>query len=385
MAGELIIGCPTCDQKYRIKLDRIGRHAVCKKCHQRFRIQPDDPIDDETILGWVMEEGTPEQSVMGSTSIFRSTKVPKTRPTLGEWTPPPPPERPRVKLDHIDDNGAHFEFPAKELNNADVRKSFPLKCVHCLSDSQLEVHLVIWGEKLPRQDAFHRNELRDKAFGRLDQLLRTQQKRWFDHLEPMTILPPPFCNPFPYFVCSQCKAAGEITGHTRHRNGEDVCQITIAKLDLALEFFTNNGGQSAMNYRSLADAAQRQRDDRWRRLSLPVRTRISTWFKPGEGEKFHAYFADSDFARAETGTAGVVLTNKRLVYKKYAATREYAVGAGGNIEIHANHRKASIRISQSGHRDATLHASPHSASRLAKALSKLDKPWRVKVETDGKS
>ncbi len=381
MSDGMIIACPTCTQKYRVPEDRIGRHASCKKCGQRFRIQPEQPIDDDTILGWVMEEGTPDQSVLGSTSIFQPTTGPKARPTVDDWNQQQAPEQPRVRLDRIDDIGAYFEFPASELLHDGIRRSFPHKCIHCLKESPLEVHLIIWGDKLPRKDSFHRKEIETKALGRLDQMLRTHQMRWFDHLEPMSVLPPPFCNPFPYFVCQTCSTVGEITAHVMSHDGAERCQIAIANLDVAVEFFKNNGGQAAPGYRRLHDAATRQRDDRWRRLSFPVRARISTWFKLSDGEKFLGYFADSDFSRAETGNAGVVLTDNRLIYKKYSTTREYIVESGGNLAIEADQALAAIRISQTGIRDAMLHASPHAASRLAKALTELKRPWRVKVQT----
>lgn len=383
MADSMIIVCPTCSQKYRVTPDRIGRHATCKKCSQRFRIQPDQPIDDETILGWVMEDDSPDQSVLGGTSIFKTTAGTK-RPTIDDWDAQEPPEKPRVLLDRIDEIGAYFEFAASELQHPDIRRSFPLKCIHCLKTSPLEVHLIIWGDKLPRRDTFHRKEIETKALGRLDQMLRTNQMRWFALLEPMSVLPPPFCNPFPYFVCQNCSTVGEVTAHVMSRNGVDHCQIAIANLDIAAEFFKNNGGENAPGYRRLVEAAQRQHDDRWRRLSFPVRTRISTWFKPAKGERFLGYFADLDFARAETGNAGIVLTDRRLIYKKYSTTREYRVDAGGKLNIEADVRRAAIRISQTGERDATLRSSPLAASHLAKALARTTHPWQVKVHTNNK-
>ncbi len=381
MANSLVILCPTCSQKYRVTTDRIGRHANCKKCGQRFRIQPDQPIDDETILGWVMEDESPDHSILGSTSIFKPTTGPKVRPTIDDWESQEPPEKPRIKLDRIDEIGAYFEFHSHELQYPDIRKSFPHKCIHCLKTSPLEVHLIIWGDKLPRRDAFHRKEIETKALGRLDQMLRTHQMRWFDLLEPMSVLPPPFCNPFPYFVCQNCSTVGEVTAHVMSHNGEEYCQIAIANLEIAAAFFKSNGGQNAPGYRRLIEAAERQQNDRWRKLSFPVRTRVSSWFKPAAGERFLGYFADLDFSRAETGNAGIVLTDRRLIYKKYSTTREYQVEAGGKLDIEADVRRAAIRISQAGERDATLRSSPLAASHLAKALAKAPHPWKVKVKT----
>lgn len=392
MRSEIVIVCPTCMQKYRVSGDRLGQHATCKKCGQRFRIQTEEAIDDDTILGWVMEGETADQSILGSTSIFQAPPPPRTtkgesgprRPTISAWKPKPPPEKRRVRFDRIDDIGAYFEFPTNELRYTDIRRSFPLKCIHCLATENLEVHVIIWGDKLPRQDTFHRKELEAKALGRLDQLLRTHKNRWFDMLEPLTILPPPFCNPFPFFVCHNCSTVGEIMAHVLLHDGEEYCQIGIANLDIAREFFYNNGGKGDPSYRRLVEAGARQRDDKWRRLSFPVRSKISSWFKPKEGERFLGYFADTDFSRAETGTAGVILTDHRMIFKKYSTLREYDMEAGGRIRIEADKRKADIHISQPSTREATLHSTPLAASHLAKALSKLNHPWQVKVNTKSK-
>jgi hypothetical protein len=381
MAGELIIACPTCSQKYRVRPDRVGKHAVCKKCNQRFRLDTEQPIDDETILGWVMDNDMPDQSIMGSTSIFQPVSGPKARPTIRQWKPIEPPEKPRVRFERLDETGAVFEFPARELNEPDIRRSFPLKCIHCLKTSPLEVHLLIWDDKLPRQDSFHRKELVTKALGRLDQLLRTQQMRWVDTLEPLSVFPSPFCNPFPYFVCHGCSAAGEIKAQVTTRESHDYCKIAIANLDIAVEFFENNGGRNAPGHRLLTESAKRHRDDRWRRLSFPVRSRISNWFKLDEDERFLGFFADSDFSRSEAGVAGVVLTNHRMIYKKYSTRREYVVKDGGKLDIEADVKRARVRIVQDGLREASLNASPRAASTLAKSLAKSKHPWKVHVHS----
>ncbi len=383
MADSIIVACPTCAQKYRVSASKIGERAHCKKCGQRFRIETDQPIDDDTILGWVMEEAeSSEQSVMGGTSIFAPMrKSASPRPKIDEWRPPPPPDRPRVRFERIDEIGAYFEFPSGLLRQRDVRMSFPLRCINCVGKENLEIRLIIWTDKLPWQDAFHRRDIETKALGRLDQLLRTHQQRWIDQLEPMSVLPPPYCNPFPYFVCHNCGSAGGITAHVLRREGEEICQIGIANLEIARRFYYNNGGTSTIGYQRLVDAAKRQRDDRWQRLPFPVRKRISTWFRPRDNERFLGFFADRDFSRAEAGSAGVVLTDGRIIFKKYGTKREFDVDSGGRLEIQADKRTAMVRILQPATREVKLHSNPVAAMHLAKALSKLKKSWDIKVKT----
>ena len=382
--SELVIACPTCAQKYRVSAERAGHRAQCKKCGQKFRIQKDQPIDDDTILGWVMEDNTPDNSVLGSTSIFNgspSSAEPHKRPTLTHWTPRTAPDHPRVKFLGAHDDGAQFEYAASELRYPDIRSSFPFECVHCGTSGDLTVHLLIWGDKLPRNDAFHIHELRTKAHGRLDQMLRAHKNRWFDQLEPMLVLPPPFCNPFPFFICHKCESVGEVDTRVVNREGHDYCRITIPNLDIAKRFFENNGGRNAPGFAQLSEACLRQHDDKWRRLASPVRTRIAHWYKPRDGEHFLAYFRDTDFSRSETGSAGLVVTDRRLIYKKYSTLRQFDINEGGQLDIEADRRDAVVRIIQEGQREATLKSNPVAASHLAKALSKIPQQWKVKVTT----
>ncbi len=387
MSDAMVIACPTCGQKYRVPASRIGEHARCKKCAQRFRIAAVQPIDDETIFGWVMEEEQeeePARSVMGSTSIF--TPKPKSvslgrRPTLDDWETCTPASSPRVRLERIDDKHAYFTFPADALTHRRFRASFPHQCVRCLRRDELVVHLVIWGDKLPRKGAFHLRDIETKAFGAVDQLLRARKRRWFDHLEPLAVLPPPYCNPFPYFVCTNCQRMDAVVAQVDRTDEEEFCRIGIANLEIAREFYFNNGGKDTSGYRRLVKAAERQRDDRWQKLASPVRKRIATWYRPKEKERFLAYFADADFSRNEAGTAGVVLTDRRLIYKKYATKREFDVAIGGTLDITADRKSALIRICQDDVREAVLCSNPVAASHLARALTKLDPPWTIKVHT----
>lgn len=382
MSETLIVACPTCNQKYRVKSNSVGQRARCKKCGQGFRVSIDQPIDDDTVLGWVMEEeSASEQSVLGGTSIFTSPET-KTlsRPVVEAWNTPPPPDEPRVRLERIGGDGAYFVFPASELRENDLRASFPFRCVKCVRKGALQVRLVLWEEKLPRHDSFHRQDFLNKTHGRLDQLLRDHQARWFALLEPLAIVQPPFCLPFPYFMCGDCRPDGLVEGHVFRETVDEACRLRIANLDIARRFLHNNGGHNTLGYHKLVEAAAQQRDNKWQRLPRGVRQRIAYWFRLQPPEKFLGYFSDADFPRDEAGAAGVILTDVRLVFKKYGTRLEFDVHAGGTLDIRADRRVADIHITQADGRNAVLHTNPLAASHLARALAKLDRPWKVKVQ-----
>ena len=382
-ADELIIiACPSCSQKYRVPERRIGARAVCKKCGQRFKIAVDAPIDEDTLFGWMMEGDPGSRSVMGSTAIFEDTKEQnRGPPPTAEPAPPKAVRTPRVHFDRIDEIGAYFEFPSEKLTDRDLRMSVPQRCAHCLSRKNLNVHNMIWGDKLPRRDAITLREAEFKTVRSLSTLLQAYDDKWFDHLDEVDMLPSPFSLPFPYFVCRDCSSVGTVTCHILNHGGREFCQIAIANLNIAAEFYRNNGGRDTPAYRQLLLAARQQRDNQWSALPFTVRARISHWFTLEDGESFMGYFADSDFSRSEAGMAGLLLTNRRMVYKKYTARREYALAEGGTVEIEASKSAAMIEINQSGQRSAVLAATPMAAGSLVKSLKSLNLPWVVHAVT----
>jgi len=379
MPNYVVVVCPNCLQKYRVAEDKLGQRATCRQCGEQFKIKLEGEVDEDTVFGWVTSDDPGDTGVMGGTGIFDASG--KTEPAAGRWKHPTPPATPRVTFDRTDDIGAYFEFPVELLADRELRCSFPHRCVHCLNERDLSVHLLVWGDKLPRADALRLAEAEHRAVRKLEDLMSPDPEFWLERLEPVAVLPPPFSLPFPYFVCGQCSAIGEVVCHVLNHDGKEYGQIAIANLAVAVEFYRNNGGRGEPGYKQLMDARRQQESDQWKRLPFAVRAKISQWFTQQEGEEFLGYFADEDFSRSETGAAGLVLTSKRMVYKKYASHREYPLGKDGSLFIEATRATAIIEISQEGERDAMLTLRPTSASCLARALADLKRPWQIRVST----
>ncbi|MCH7812626.1 MAG: hypothetical protein IID40_01265 [Planctomycetes bacterium] len=53
MAEHRVVVCPNCMQKYRVPAERMGSRAVCKTCGERFKIASPEPLDDDTVFGWI--------------------------------------------------------------------------------------------------------------------------------------------------------------------------------------------------------------------------------------------------------------------------------------------------------------------------------------------
>jgi len=382
MADAVVAVCPSCSQKYRVQRSAIGQRARCRKCGQTFKLLEEPPVDDETIFGWVTEDDPSSSSVLGGTGILgqsfhESTQV----PVHNGWVHPPPPPLPRVHFEQFNEEGAFFTFPVQNLLDPELRCSFPHRCAQCLNRDDLELHYIIWLEKVPARDAALINETETRSHRVLKQLFDTHGLDWFNALEPVHTLPPPFKEPFPYAICPQCSVPGAVRGRVFTEGATEICRVIIAHPTIALEFYRNNGGRGTPGYQKLLVASRQRKDNQWKSLAAGVRIRINQWYHPRSGERFLGYYADRDFDRTERGTAGLILTDQRLIYKKYAALREYSLTEPGILDIEADRAMASVEVVQPGKRPAILSTTPLAASSLARTLSGLNKDWSVNVTT----
>ena len=381
MSGNVVVAqCPSCSQKYRVPQGRLGQRAKCKRCGQVFRILEEPPIDDDTVFGWVTQDDPAGKSVLGATGVFgggfnSATQV----PVKNGWTHPAPPDTPRVRLESVGDD-AVFRFPASALLDAGLRCSFPHRCANCLSRESLEVHLLLWLNKLPTQDVAQITESETRSHRSLSKLMADHGLGWFDALEPIRGVPAPYHLPFCYCICPQCSVIGVVKCRVDTVGDAEQCRLVITHPAIALDFYRHNGGRNTPGYQKLLVAARRRRDNQWKSLAVGVRQKLSQWYQPQTGERFLGYYADRDFD-SERGSAGLVLTDKRLVYKKFHALREYPLDRGGVLDIDATRTLANIEIIQKDQRDAILSTTPLVASSLARTLSDLKQPWQIDVST----
>ncbi len=362
---DIVVACPKCTQKYRVPEAGIGRRAFCKKCGQSFRVAIDAPIDEDTLFGWVMEDDPASESVLGATSIFGHTPVTPPRPKV--------PVRPRVEFEGLDDDGAYFAFSTDQLFDASFRLSFPQQCANCLTREHLNVKLVVW------DDDETGLEVEARTVRSLSYLRRRYHQHWIDHLDPIANQPRPLNQPFPYFVCTDCRAIRPVVGRVTNTEGLIVCRLGISNLSVAAGFLRNNGGRESKGYQKLLVASRRQRDSQWNALPAIVRARIGQWFSLHEGERFLGFYADAESKGPATGKSGLVLTDRRLVCQARGSHREFYLQQGGMLRIVADPTAATIAISQGNDPAASITTTPLSAGSLAHSLKSLEHPWSVRA------
>lgn len=371
----LLVRCPACSQKYRVSRATVGQKARCKKCQTSFRIGAEPALDDDTIVAWVMSDGDPGSgSVMGSTSLFPVSAAPAEERV--EEPRPRTVSPPAVRLVRIDDRGAEFAFRVAALASEELRNSFPRKCVGCTTREHLEIHLIYWPEKMTGVDPARWQAREDHPVARLDGFPDPEDKSVLAHLPTLRDVAPPFHLPFPVFACRFCHVSKEVEGHVVYEGGHAVCHLLIASLPIAVEFYRRNGGRDTPEYHRLVEARDTRRDP-WRELDAETRHRISQWFEPKGGEKFVRLFRDAEFGVTDMAHGGIVLTDRRLVFKKYAAHRDYRLDEPCRLEIRPQADHVVFQLLEEGHRPAIFMLDRRSADDLTSRLRTLRCMWRI--------
>lgn len=381
MSEYVVVRCSSCSQKYRVTLSSIGRKARCRKCNTPFVIGKEKPVDDDTIVAWLTDEDPSSESVMGSTGIFQSSEVAPGQPAEGtgeELAVSAAGGRAEraVRLRKIKVDGAHFSFPAAALAGEELRNSFPRKCVGCGSRGDLEVHLLYWPERMVPHDRTHWADRVNAALGKLESFANSSDQALLKQLPRTRHVAKPFSLPFPVFACEYCDVSKEVEAHVLARERGEACRLRIASLAIAVGFFRNNGGRGCSAYHRLIEERDLRRDP-WRELDPRLRRRVSQWFEPQAGERFVRFFCDTEFSALDSGRAGIVVTDRRLVFRLHAACEGYLLDQDARVELFRKGDLAIVHIYQEGHPPAVAKLDLLAVDELMATLEKLGCRWAV--------
>ena len=363
MNENILVMCPGCSLKFKVPVRLIGKRARCNDCQTIFVLEAPAGMLEDTVAEWLFEgavQPKPIDSAVGGTPVkAAAARRPRQRPPSAHAS-----AADAVRLERIDDMGAYFEFPAERLPDYQLRGSLPRKCIACSSQEDLRVQLLVWTDRLPPRDQLRLQDNQASSAGMLADYQGQPLEEYLGRLPQVKILPAPYSLPLPYYVCHDCSTVGEVLTHVLAHGQKEYCQIMIANLEVAADFLMANGGAESEDYHMILEAWQRQKEDPWRTLSLGVRNRLSNWFEKKTGERFVEFFPDAEFSKAELGTAGLILTNRRAIYKKFAALREFDMNKPTNLRCTQGPEKWQLEISQMGTRAAIFSLMSHAAARF---------------------
>jgi len=342
------VKCPSCGKLLAVPPDCQGRFARCAVCNHRFRIEFEQPSQAESdIASWLTEEQTPQPGGLPVPPEELSAEEPAAKGAAPE-KPPAGGEDGGIRLVKIDSRGALFEFSAARLLDESFRCAMPRRCIQCGSRNHLSARVIVYSGTLTDSVSLEA----ERSVGAL--VLTDEETRDLGNADLLRRLPQvpnvpvPGNLPMPYWLCDMCTGTAAISGeiHVNTETGVGWCRLLVRNLRRAEEFAAAAGGECRPACLELKKANQDIAEHPWDTLAEVVQHRIQQWFKPREGEQFLAYVPDRDYVRTEDGMAGLLVSDRRLIYhtkmrhlevdKVHQLQLELAMGsAGGHLQIKA--------------------------------------------------
>jgi len=391
--GTIQILCPTCAAMFSVPEEFVNKRARCKHCGQAFVIKVPDLED--TVAGWLSEElAEAEQKAAEKAAAEKAFSPAAPPPVSAAATPGPsaqqpgaagpidtsaPPPQEGLRLSHVDALGAFFLFPPSLLTDPGFRSSIPRCCLGCGSTHNLRVHIVRW-QSVRNEPKQKRDDEPAPATVGGKNLVGLPDKQLLEALPAAPNMPPPYNLPIPYFICNRCSPVGAIMTHVRpDAYGREVCEIGVSSLKRAAQFLARNLGRDHEDFKRLDSEIKSGRANPWNSLPLAVRNRIVRWYKAGDDERFVSYIRDTDFAKAEAGQGGLVITDKRMVYQKYASHREILLSDPIEIIVANSHGKYQITVSSPKTKPAIIHGDATVTEMIRNTLNTLDVDYTIKT------
>ncbi len=303
--------CPACGTVLDVPPGKADCFVRCGQCRHRFRLPKRIAVTEDAVTSWLGEGRTPEEDKHAAERHLR----PQDEAASSAGTAILPAVSDTIRLVKSDVSGALFEFPAGMLNELAFRCAMPRRCLRCGSRSHLEAHVIVYTTHL-MEGTFTATQatggdlvLRGQGVADLTNEALLERLPWVPNV------PKPADRPMPFWLCDMCTAGDLISGQIR-LSGENVglCRLWIGNLRRAEEFFLAVGGKDSPGHAELRHRIATLEENPWNCLPLTIQNRIFQWYRPQQGERFLAYIPDRERARSEAGLAGIVVTDRRLIY-----------------------------------------------------------------------
>ena len=154
-------------------------------------------------------------------------------------------------------------------------------------------------------------------------------------------------------------------------DGGEECELGIASLKRAVEFLAANVGRRHQDYHRLAREVEGRKDSAWNSLPLGIRHRLENWYKPVGRERFICYVPDTDYAKAEAGMGGLVVSDRRLVYHKFNTKVEIPLTEKVELQAENTHDHYLLRLGRPGEKPVVLKCDPDATEMVRRALRKV--------------
>ena len=195
-------------------------------------------------------------------------------------------------------------------------------------------------------------------------------------------LPKPFNSAVPYYV-DNAHANQSLKCWTQNRaDGGITCFVRIPRARYALKWLERVNGTCGPEHALLERDVALLDNDAWRLLADVCRQRLTVWARFEPGELFQLYLGDADFGSRDAGLAGLVLTDRRIIYCKYHHRGVVYLSDDATIIITPQDDFAHVSLEARGLRSRLVKLYLADVPRLTASLAVAP---RLRVEVQGRS
>lgn len=226
------------------------------------------------------------------------------------------PAHPHLIVARCDQAGVCFAFDSIHLEHMGFRTSMPVRCA--------------FSGELDRRKFFARPlAFIDRSGARIRSTQEIESKHTTSLLSGQSVhdllgvigsieaLPKPFSFSVPYYGTSDFNHSSLKCWTETRPDGGVTCFVIIPNGQTALQWLMNVNGCCGIEFAKLEHDITLIDNDAWRILGEECRRRLAVWCPFEPGEHFRLFLSDGDFGTRDKGLAGLVLTDRRLVYCKY--------------------------------------------------------------------
>ncbi len=375
MGNQRLLACPVCGVELNVPFGAAGKFARCGGCQHRFQIPPEPAISEDDILSMINEE--PDESELLESagddldeSSFGSGTIMAQQ--IGQ-------ESPGLVLIRLGRRGVLFEFPADRLVDPTFRCAMPRLCLRCGTRTHLSARVIIYGTALMDRHELHTLQESDQFAHRQASAERLPNDELLAALPEVPNVPPPANLPMPYWMCDMCEPEDAILGQVieNAKTGEKTCRLQLANPHRAQEFLRAAGGRPE-DLDKLAQRCSADQEKPWDLVPATVRQRLKGWYTPQGDEHFLGYVPDRALSRTEEGMAGLIVSDRRLVYYSNKRHKEASQDQPITLELAMTHEQGQLSIETPGWKVQRMNVDREGIRCLRRSLTlgRFRTTWR---------
>ncbi|MBL4701433.1 MAG: hypothetical protein JKX85_09265 [Phycisphaeraceae bacterium] len=154
----------------------------------------------------------------------------------------------------------------------------------------------------------------------------------------------PFRLPMPYYMRTDHSSQSLKCTTTSTGDGPTIAHVHIPDGLVAIRWLRHVNGICGPEFDLLQKDVSHLWHSKWTHLDEAVRRRIEVWAHFRDGEQFRYFISDADMLKKDDGLAGVVLTDRRLIYKKFHRQGQVEFGTNAQLIIRPDGTMAGLRV-----------------------------------------